>query len=147
MNIQDLNQLIPPPYREVSVPETFMYYRSGQVFVITSEYIPQKNDYIFKYIKNNGVVNIEEAKSSDVPNNVYTPEEWVQKYFTNLEVLALMRLEQNFMLQGKNLGPKMLASKQWLENMLFTQPSNNFNPAPFSYLEISQEAEQTLTTP
>jgi hypothetical protein len=144
MNIQDLNQLIPNEYRTLNVPETFMYYRSGEVFPITGEYISQNDDFIFKYIKNNGVMNIEQIKSSGLPNAIYTSEEWVQKYFTNLEVLALMRLEQNIILQNKNLGPKMQSSKQWLENMLFAAPSNNFNPAPYSYAEISQEAEQTL---
>jgi hypothetical protein len=113
----------------------------------SENYLPEINDYIFKYVKTNGVVNIEEIKASNLPQATFTAEEWVNKYFTNLEVLALMRLEQNIILQGKNLGPKMVASKAWLENMLFAAPSNNFNPAPFPYLEISQEAEQTLVTP
>lgn len=147
MNISELYQLIPSPYREVSVPETFMYHRSGQVFPITGEYIPQINDYIFKYVKNCGVVNIEEIKSSDLPNAIYTPEQWVNKYFTNLEVIALMRLEQNILSQNKNLGPKMQASKEWLENMLFAQPSNNFIEPPYTYIEVSNEASEIASNP
>lgn len=75
----------------------------------------------------------------------YTAEEWVQQYFSNLEVIALMRLEQSILMQGKTLGPKMEASKQWLESMLFAQPSSNFPAAPYSYSEISSEASQTLS--
>lgn len=75
----------------------------------------------------------------------YTAEEWVQQYFSNLEVIALMRLEQSILMQGKTLGPKMEASKQWLESMLFAQPSSNFPIAPYSYSEISSEAAQTLS--
>jgi hypothetical protein len=74
----------------------------------------------------------------------YTAEEWVGKYFSNLEVIALMRLEQAILSQGKTLGPKMEASKQWLEAMMFAQPSSSFPAAPFSYAETSGEAAQTL---
>lgn len=145
MNISELNQLIPPPYREVSVPETFMYYRSGQVFPITDEYIFEKNDFIFIYSKNNGLIDIKEIKITDLPNRLYTAEEWVNKYFTNLEVTALIRLEQSIILQNKVLGPKMIAVKQWLENMLFAMPSNNFPPSPYTYLETSNEAAQIIS--
>lgn len=144
MNINNINQLIPDPYREVSVPETFMYYRSGQVFPITGEYIAQNGDFTFKFKKTNGVVEIKEVKNNEIPGSLYTPEEWVQKYFTNLEVIALIRLEQSILLQGKNLGQKMETSKQWLEQMMFASPSNNFSPAPYSYKEISEESNQIL---
>jgi hypothetical protein len=80
------------------------------------------------------------------PSPIYTPEEWVGQYFTNLEVIALMRLEQAIISQGKTLGPKMETSKQWLESMMFAQPSNNFPAAPFSYAETSGEAAQTLSS-
>ena len=56
-------------------------------------------------------------------------------------------LEQSILMQGKTLGPKMEASKQWLESMLFAQPSSNFPIAPYSYSETSAEASQTLSTP
>jgi hypothetical protein len=75
----------------------------------------------------------------------YTAEEWVGKYFTNLEVIALMRLEQAILSQGKTLGPKMEASKQWLEAMMFAQSSSSFPSAPFTYAETSGEAAQTLS--
>ena len=145
MNIQELNQLIPNEYRTLNVPETFMYYRSGEVFPITGEYISQNDDFIFKYIKNNGVLNIEQIKSSNLPNAIYTSEEWVQKYFTNLEIIAMMRLEQAILSQNKNLGPKMQASKEWFENMLFAQPSNNFETPPYTYIEMNNEASQVLS--
>jgi len=146
MNISELNQLIPAPYREVSVPETFMYYRSGEVFPITGQYLSQSNDFIFKYIKNNGLVEIEEIKYTDIPQAVYTAEEWVQKYFSSMEVIALTRLEQSILLQGKTLGPKMQAVKQWLESMMFATPSNNFSSAPYTYSETSMEAATTLAS-
>lgn len=79
-----------------------------------------------------------------IPN--YTAEEWVSQYFSNLEVIALMRLEQAILSQEKTLGPKMEASKQWLEGMMFAQPSSNFPAAPFSYAETSGEAAQTLSS-
>lgn len=75
----------------------------------------------------------------------YTAEEWVQQYFSNLEVIALMRLEQGILSQGKMLGPKMTACKQWLEGMMFAQPSSSFLAAPYSYSETSDEASQTLS--
>lgn len=146
MNISELNQLIPAPYREVSVPETFMYHRSGEVFPITGQYLSQSNDFIFKYTKNNGFVEIEEIKYTDIPQAIYTAEEWVQKYFSSMEVIALTRLEQSILLQGKTLGPKMQAVKQWLEGMMFAAPSNNFNPAPYTYSETSMEAAITLAS-
>lgn len=76
---------------------------------------------------------------------IYTAEQWVGQYFTNLEVIALMRLEQAILSQGKTLGPKMEASKQWLEGMMFAQPSSSFPAAPFSYTETSVEAAETLS--
>lgn len=145
MNISQLNQLIPDPYREVSVPETFMYHRSGEVFPITGQYNSQIGDFVFTYSKNNGLVNINEIKATELPNRSYSAEEWVNKYFTNLEVIALMRLEQSILSQNKTLGPKMQAVKQWLENMLFASPSNNFPPSPYGYLETSSEASQTIS--
>lgn len=144
MNINELNQLIPDPYRAVSVPETFLFYRNGTVFPISGRYIADNNDFLFKYSKTNGVVDIQEIKPSDLPNTVYSAEDWVRKYFTSLEVLALMRLEQNIIMQGKQLGPKMLACKTWLEAMLVAAPSNSFDPALYSYIEASDEAKITL---
>ena len=78
------------------------------------------------------------------PELVYTAEDWVRKYFTSLEIIALTRLEQNILQQDKALGPKMLASKQWLETMMFAQSSTNFSPAPYTYAEASMEAVQTI---
>jgi len=144
MNINELNQLIPDPYREVSVPETFLFYRNGAVFPVSGQYIAGNNDFLFKYTKTNGVVDIQEVKPSDLPYTAYSAEDWVRKYFTSLEVLALMRLEQNILIQGKQLGPKMLACKTWLEAMLVAAPSNSFDPAPYSYIEASEEAKITL---
>jgi len=146
MNIQELNQLIPEPYREVSVPETLMYFRTGEVIPITGQYIHNGDDFIFKYSKNNGVVDIQEIKLSDIPQTIYTAEEWVQKYFSSMEVIALTRLEQSILMQGKLLGPKMNAVKQWLESMMFAQPSNSFSPAPYTYSETSMEAAITLAS-
>lgn len=145
MNIQKLSQLIPSPYRELNVPETFMYYRSDEIFPITGQYISQNEDFLFKYSKNNGVVNIEQIKSSDLPNAIYTSEEWIHKYFTNLEIIAMMRLEQAILSQNKTLGPKMQVSKEWFENMLFAQPSNNFEQPPYTYTEIHNEALEILS--
>jgi hypothetical protein len=82
----------------------------------------------------------------DVPIPLYTAEEWVGQYFSNLEVIALMRLEQAILFQGKTLGTKMEASKQWLEGMMFAQPSSSFLVAPFSYTETSAEAAETLSS-
>ena len=144
MNINQLNQLIPDPYRAVNVSETFLYYRNENVYPISGAYIAQDGDFLFKYKKTNGMVEIEEVKSKDLPQTVITAEDWVQRYFTNLEVIALMRLEQAILSSGKLLGPKMEASKQWLEGMMFAQPSNNFPSAPYSYAEISAEASGIL---
>jgi hypothetical protein len=76
---------------------------------------------------------------------VYTAEQWVQNYYTSLEIIALTRLEQSILLQGKVLGPKMQACKEWLEAMMFAQPSTSFTPAPYTYSEASIEAAQTLS--
>lgn len=146
MNLQELNRLIPEPYRDISVPETLMYFRTGEVIPITEQYIHNNDDFIFKYSKSNGVVDIQEIKPSDIPQIVYTAEEWVQKYFSSMEVIALTRLEQSILMQGKFLGPKMSAVKQWLEGMMFAQPSNNFAPAPYTYSETSMEAATTLAS-
>jgi hypothetical protein len=145
MNINELNKLIPSPYRDVNVPETLMYFRSGEVFPITEGYVPENQDFVFTYSKNNGLVDIKETKTVNIPNRMYTPEEWVNKYFTNLQVIALMRLEQNILSQNKSLGPKMQAVKLWLENMLFAIPSNNFPDPPFTYVEISNEASEIIS--
>lgn len=75
---------------------------------------------------------------------VYTAEEWVQNYFSSLEIIALTRLEQSILQQGKTLGPKMQACKEWLEAMMFAQPSSSFLPAPYTYSEASIEAASTL---
>jgi hypothetical protein len=146
MNINELNQLIPDPYREITVPETFLYYRNGSVFPISGQYISENGDFIFKYSKNNGAVEIQEAKPSEVPQTIYTAEEWVQKYFSSMEVIALTRLEQSILIQGKSLGLKMSAVKQWLESMMFAQPSNSFAAAPYTYSETSMEAATTLAS-
>ena len=74
----------------------------------------------------------------------YTAEEWVQNYFSSLEIIALTRLEQSILQQGKALGPKMQACKEWLEAMMFAQPSSSFLPAPYTYSEASIEAASTL---
>ena len=144
MNINELNQLIPDPYRAVNVSETFLYYRDGAVFPVSGQYIAGSNDYLFKYTKTNGTVDIQEIKASDLPYTVYSAEDWVRKYFTSLEVLALMRLEQNILMQGKELGTKMISCKLWLESMLISQPSSSFNPPQYSYIEASEEAKIVL---
>jgi hypothetical protein len=77
---------------------------------------------------------------------VYTAEEWVQDYFSSLEIIALTRLEQSILQQGKTLGPKMQACKEWLEAMMFAQPSSAFPPAPYTYSEASIEAASTLNS-
>ena len=76
---------------------------------------------------------------------IFTSEQWVQKYFSSLEIIALTRLEQSILQQGKTLGPKMQDCKEWLEAMMFAQPSNTFLPAPYSYSEASAEAVLTLS--
>jgi hypothetical protein len=77
---------------------------------------------------------------------VYTAEQWVQNYYSSLEIIAFTRLEQNILQQGKILGPKMQACKEWLEAMMFAQPSSNFNSAPYTYGEASIEAVSTLNS-
>jgi hypothetical protein len=77
---------------------------------------------------------------------IFTSEQWVQKYFSSLEIIALTRLEQSILQQSKVLGPKMQACKEWLEAMMFAQPSIFFLPAPYTYTEASAEAAQTLST-
>lgn len=75
---------------------------------------------------------------------IYTAEQWVQHYFTSMEIIALMRLEQSILIQGKILGPKMQATKQWLEAMMVEGPSTSFTPSPYNYSETSLEATDTL---
>ena len=77
---------------------------------------------------------------------IYTAEEWVQNYFSSLEIIALTRLEQSILQQGKVLGPKMQTCKDWLEAMMFAQPSSTFLPAPYTYSEASIEAYNTLNS-
>jgi hypothetical protein len=77
---------------------------------------------------------------------IYTAEQWVQNYYSSLEIIALTRLEQNILQQGKILGPKMQACKEWLEDMMFAQPSSNFNSAPYAYGEASIEAVSALNS-
>jgi hypothetical protein len=90
----------------------------------------------------------EEIDAIEISNQipVYTAEQWVQNYFSSLEIIALTRLEQSILQQGKVLGPKMQACKEWLEAMMFAQPSNAFLPAPYTYTEASAEAALTLLT-
>lgn len=146
MNIQKLNELIPDPYREINVPTTFLYYRDDAIYPVSESYVPSDNDYIFKYKKTNGLVEIEQVEISSLNKNYYTAEEWVSKYFTTLEIIALTRFEQIIAKQGKTLGPKMQNCKTWLETMMFAQPSNVFPEAPHSYNELSIEAAQTISS-
>jgi hypothetical protein len=87
----------------------------------------------------------DEIEAIQLPVDIFTAEQWVQKYFSSLEIIALTRLEQSILHQGKTLGAKMQACKGWLETMMFAQPSDSFLPSPYTYSEASAEAAQTLS--
>lgn len=100
--------------------------------------------YIIYLDDNNNEITREEYYGS-------TGEEWVNNHLSSLEIIALQRLEFNILNAGKVLPPKMLAMKNWLENILILSSSSpglkiDWDEPPYSYQEAAQEAAQTLSS-
>lgn len=149
MNIQELNQLIPNPYREVNVPEAFLYYRSGIVSGISNFYSPENADFIFKYSKTGGVVSIEEISYNNLPQAFYTAEQWLDKNgIGGSRQPTLLYLKQSLLAAGKTSNELNL-----LENYLQTilgmyaidpSPKNNWPNPPVTFEEAVSSAFDQL---
>jgi hypothetical protein len=77
----------------------------------------------------------------------FTPEAWVTKHLTSLQILSLQRLEMALLTAGKPLGSNMAALKGWLEGMMLASVDptpRTFDLPPCSYEQASAEAVISL---
>jgi hypothetical protein len=77
----------------------------------------------------------------------FTPEAWVTKHLTSLQILSLQRLEMALLTAGKPLGSNMAALKGWLEGMMLASVDptpRTFDLPPCSYEQASAEAVTDL---
>lgn len=77
----------------------------------------------------------------------FTPEAWVTKHLTSLQILSLQRLEMSLVTASKPLGTNMTALKGWLESMMLASVDptpRTFDAPPCSYEVASNEAVQAL---
>jgi hypothetical protein len=81
----------------------------------------------------------------------FTAEQIVSQYFSAYQIAALQRLEMALMQAAKPLGPKMTASKQWLEGVMLgwamnpaPAPAASFGSPAASFEEASAEAVTDL---
>jgi hypothetical protein len=78
---------------------------------------------------------------------IFTPEAWVTKHLTSLQILSLQRLEMALLTASKPLGSNMAALKGWLEGMMLqsVDPTpRTFDLPPCSYEQASAEAVTDL---
>jgi len=72
-----------------------------------------------------------------------TPEAWVERHFTPMQISALQSLEIALAQAGKPLGPNMTGLKAWLTGMLVASADpapRIFDTPPCSYEEAAGEA-------
>ena len=77
----------------------------------------------------------------------FTPEAWVTRHLTSLQILSLQRLEMALLQASLPLGTNMAALKGWLEAMMLASVDptpRTFDAAPCSYEEASSEAVTDL---
>jgi hypothetical protein len=77
----------------------------------------------------------------------FTPEAWVTKHLTSLQILSLQRLEMALLTAAKPLGSNMAALKGWLEGMMLASVDptpRTFALPPCSYEQASAEAVADL---
>lgn len=77
----------------------------------------------------------------------FTPEAWVTKHLTSLQILSLQRLEMALLTAAKPLGSNMAALKGWLEGMMLASVDptpRTFDFPPCSYETASSEAVAAL---
>jgi hypothetical protein len=78
---------------------------------------------------------------------LFSPERWVAKFFTPMQVAALQQFEFAHLSAGKPLGPKMTALKAWMSGMLLASADPTpriFLEPPYAYSEASFEAVSGL---
>jgi hypothetical protein len=78
---------------------------------------------------------------------LFSPERWVAKFFTPMQVAALQQFELAHLNAGKPLGPKMTALKTWMSGMLLASADPTpriFLEPPYAYSEASLEAVSGL---
>jgi hypothetical protein len=80
-----------------------------------------------------------------------TAEQAVSQYFSAYQIAALQRLEMALLQEGKPLGPKMTACKQWLESVMLgwalspvAKPQSDYGQPSVTFEEASAEAVQSL---
>ena len=83
----------------------------------------------------------------------YTAEQIVSQYFSPYQTLALQRFEMALLQEGKPLGAKMTACKQWLESVMLgwamnptPAPAASFGIPAASFEEASAEAVADLSS-
>jgi hypothetical protein len=77
----------------------------------------------------------------------FTPEAWVTRHLTSLQILSLQRLEMALLQASLPLGTNMAALKGWLEAMMLASVDptpRTFDAAPCSYEAASAEAVTDL---
>jgi hypothetical protein len=77
----------------------------------------------------------------------FTPEAWVTKHLTSLQILSLQRLEMALLTAAKPLGSNMAGLKGWLEGMMLASvdpTSRTFDLPPCDYATASSEAVADL---
>jgi hypothetical protein len=77
----------------------------------------------------------------------FTPEAWVTRHLTSLQILSLQRLEMALLQASLPLGTNMAALKGWLEAMMLASVDptpRTFDAAPCSYEAASSEAVTDL---
>lgn len=77
----------------------------------------------------------------------FTPEAWVTKHLTSLQILSLQRLEMSLVAASKPLGSNMARLKGWLEGMMLASVDptpRTFDLPPCSYEQASAEAVAAL---
>ena len=86
-----------------------------------------------------------------IPPLAFTAEQWISRFLTPLQVIALQRLELSLVGSGQALGPSMSAMKFWLEGILLSSSANpgprpDWPSPPTTFEAAVQEAVQQLST-
>jgi hypothetical protein len=79
---------------------------------------------------------------------LFSPELWVAKFFSPMQVAALQQFEWTHLNAGKPLGPKMSALKTWMSGMLLASADPTprlFPEPPYAYSETCAEAVGSLS--
>jgi hypothetical protein len=91
------------------------------------------------------------VEGTPAPVPTITAEQAVSQYFSAYQIAALQRLEMALLQEGKPLGPKMTACKQWLESVMLgwalspvAKPQSDYGQPSVTFEEASAEAVQSL---